>query len=330
MNATIRSRITGTGSYTPENVMTNFDFEKTLDTSDKWIMERTGIKERRIAPKEIVTSDMAVSALIQALDMAGKSADDLDMIVCGTVTPDTHLPATAAFVQRKIGAKNNCPSFDLSAACAGFIYGLAVADSFIRSGDAKTIAVVGTEMLTRFMNLEDRNTCILFGDAAGAVILEADRSDRGILSTHLFTDGSLTDILTIPAGGAALPASEMTVKEKLHCIKMEGREVFRVAVRNLTSAALTALQKNNLSADQIDLVVAHQANIRILDGVSNRVKIPMSKFILNIEHYGNTSSASIPLALDEAVRADKIKEGDKLLMIALGGGISWGSSLIVW
>jgi 3-oxoacyl-[acyl-carrier-protein] synthase-3 len=252
------------------------------------------------------------------------------MIICGTVTPDRFLPATAAYVQKKIGATNHCASFDLSAACAGFIYGLSVADAYIRSGKVRTVAVIGTELLTRFMNWEDRNTCILFGDGAGAVVVTADSSDRGILSTHQYTDSALTELLLIPAGGSLHPPDQDTVARKQHCIQMEGREVFRYAVRYLSGAAQTALETNGKTPEDVNLVVAHQANLRILEAVSQRVKIPMEKFVLNLEHYGNTSSASIPIALDEANRDGRINTGDHLLMIALGGGISWGSALIKW
>jgi 3-oxoacyl-[acyl-carrier-protein] synthase III len=330
MTSLIRSRIIGTGSYTAEGVLTNHDLERMVDTSDDWIVERTGIRERRVAGKDVVTSDMAAHALGQAIGMAGIAPDDLDMIICGTVTPDRPLPATAAYVQRKIGATRNCASFDIAAACSGFIYGLAIADGFIRTGAAKRVGVIGVELLSRILDFKDRNTCVLFGDGAGAVVLAADESGKGLLSTHLFTDGSLTELLTIPAGGSAMPASQASVADRLHYVHMEGKEVFRFAVRYLSSAAMLALESNGIGPDDVNVVVAHQANMRILDGVSKRVGIPLERFVLNIERFGNTSSASIPIALDEAVRGDRIKGGDTVLMIALGGGLSWGSALLRW
>ena len=311
-------------------MLTNHDLEKMVDTNDTWIRERTGIRERRIALPGVYTSTMASAALKEALDAAGMQPGALDMIICGTVTPDMPLPATAAFVQRQIGASGNCPSFDISAACAGFIYGLSIADAFIRTGKIRTAAVIGTEMLTRFMDFEDRNTSVLFGDGAGAVVVTADHDGRGILSTHLFTDGSLTDILQIPGGGSKEPASAETVAQKRHCIQMEGREVFKVAVRYLSEAAETALSTNGKKPEDVQLVAAHQANMRILSAVSKRVSIPIERFALNLESYGNTSSASIPISLDEAVRAGRVNDNDLVLMIALGGGISWGSALIRW
>jgi 3-oxoacyl-[acyl-carrier-protein] synthase III len=330
MASSVRTRIIGTGSYIAEGVMTNHDLEKIVDTTDDWIVERTGIRERRVASKDISSSDMAASALQNAIDMAGVNANDLDMIICGTVTPDRPLPATAAYVQQKIGASNHCASFDIAAACAGFIYGLSIADGFIRTGRAKTIGIVGVELLSRVLDYEDRNTCVLFGDGAGAVVVTADPDDRGVLSTHLYTDGSLTGILNIPAGGSAMPTTEQTVSDRKHYVHMGGREVFRYAVRYISDAATTALEANNLTGKDIDKVVAHQANLRILKSVAGRLQIPMDRFVLNIERFGNTSSASIPLALDEAVRGNRIEKHDLLLMVALGGGISWGSAIVRW
>jgi 3-oxoacyl-[acyl-carrier-protein] synthase-3 len=330
MSVQLRTRIVGTGSYRAEGVLTNFDLEKIVDTSDDWIVERTGIRERRVAGEGVTTSDMAAAALRGALEMAGKSANDLDMIICGTVTPDRPLPATAAYVQRKIGATNHCPSFDLAAACAGFIYGLSIADSFVRTGKAKTVGVIGVELLSRVLDYKDRNTCVLFGDGAGAVVVTAETGEAGVLSTHIFTDGALTELLLIPAGGSRLPTSAETVSARQHYVSMEGKEVFRYAVRYLSQAAELALAHNGMGPGDVDLVVAHQANMRILDGVSKRVKVPLDKFVLNIERYGNTSSASIPIALDEAVRAGRVVPGNSLLMVALGGGISWGSAVVKW
>jgi 3-oxoacyl-[acyl-carrier-protein] synthase-3 len=326
-----RSRIIGTGSYTAPGVLTNRDLEKMVDTSDQWIVERTGIHERRVAPPEIASSDMAAHSLVQALEMAGKRPADLDMIICGTVTPDRQLPATAAYVQRKIGSNNHCASFDLAAACAGFLYGLSIADGFIRLGRAGTVGVIGVELLSRVLDFSDRNTCVLFGDGAGAVVMTAEQGGTsGVLSSHLFTDGSLTELLTIPAGGSQKPTSAETVEQRLHTVRMEGREVYRYAVKYLSEAALGAISANGIEPRDVDVVVAHQANMRILEAVAKRVSIPLEKFVLNIERYGNTSSASIPIALDEGVRSGRIQRGDTMLMIALGGGISWGSALLKW
>jgi 3-oxoacyl-[acyl-carrier-protein] synthase-3 len=326
----LRARIVGTGSYVAEHVITNFDLEKMVDTNDEWIIERTGIRERRKVADGVDTSDMASHALSQALEMSGVAADELDMIICGTVTPDRHLPACAAYIQQKIGAKNHCPAFDVAAACAGFIYGLSIADGFIRTGAAKKIGVIGVELLSRILDYTDRNTCVLFGDGAGAAVVVADDSERGLLSSHLFCDGSLTELLYIPAGGSRLPASEKTVAERQHYVHMEGREVFRYAVRYLGQAAKLALESNGIKADEVTKVVAHQANLRILDAVAQRIAVPLDRFFLNIERFGNTSSASIPIVLDEAVRAGQVSDNDLLLMIALGGGISWGSALVRW
>jgi 3-oxoacyl-[acyl-carrier-protein] synthase-3 len=331
MTTDLRTRIIGTGCHIAEDVLTNLDFEKMVDTSDEWIVERTGIRERRFAPKGIQTSDMGADALKKALDMAGLNPNDLDMIVCGTVTPDRLMPAAATYIQTKVGATNRCPAFDLSAACAGFLFGLSIADSYIRSGQAKTIGVIGAETLSRAMNLQDRTTCVLFGDGAGAVVVTGDRSGRGLLSSHMYTDGSLADILKIPAGGSLRPASAETVADPAqHAIEMDGRAVFKCAVRYLVGASKKALEANEISADDIDLVVPHQANMRILDSVAQRIGIPIEKFVLNLDRMGNTSSASIPIALDEALREGKVKDDHLLLMIALGGGISWGSALIKW
>ncbi|MDJ0761940.1 MAG: beta-ketoacyl-ACP synthase III [Myxococcota bacterium] len=330
MNRELHTRIVGVGSYIAEGVLTNKDLENMVETSDEWIIERTGIRERRIAPKQVVTSDMAAHALKQALAAAGLGPNDLDMIICATVTPDKPLPATAAFVQQKIGATSHCASFDIAAACAGFLYGLSIADCHIRLKKAKYIGVIGVELLSRILDFKDRNTCVLFGDGAGAAVVTGDETGRGILSTHLFTDGSLTGILHVPAGGSANPASEHTVADRLHYVHMGGQEVFRYAVRYLSEAAQTALKANQIPPEQVDWVVAHQANIRILNTVSHRVGIPMEKFVLNIERLGNTSSASIPLALNEAIQDGRVKDNELILMTALGGGISWGSALLRW
>jgi 3-oxoacyl-[acyl-carrier-protein] synthase III len=325
------STIVGTGRYAPAKVLTNAELERMVDTSDAWISERTGIRERRIAAEGESTSDMAAAAARSALEAAGLRATDLDMIIVGTVTGDSPMPATAVNVQQKIGA--DCiPAFDISAACAGFLYGLSIGDQFIRTGQMKRVLVVGVELLSRVLNWSDRTTCVLFGDGAGAVVLgPADTGDgagRGVISTKIFTDGSLANTLTIPGGGSELPLTHASLDEAKNKVQMVGSEVFKVAVKNLTSASKAAIEAAGLVASDIDWVVAHQANLRILTQVASRLDIPLERFVINIERYGNTSSASIPIALDEAVRDGRIAAGQTVLMCALGAGISWGSALV--
>jgi 3-oxoacyl-[acyl-carrier-protein] synthase-3 len=333
-SAAPRTRILGTGDYLPDIVRTNHDIEKMVETSDEWITERTGIRERRIAPDGVFTSDMAAAAGRAALEAAGLTAADLDMIIVGTVTPDYPMPATAVIVQQKLGAKN-CPAFDLSAACAGFVFGLSIADQFIRTGALKHVLVIGVELLSRVVNWEDRTTCVLFGDGAGAVLLgpaedavSASGKPRGILSTQILTDGSLAQSLIIPGGGSVLPMSVEALAAKKHKVHMTGKDIFKAAVRNLYSAAKAALDLAEITADDVDWFCAHQANLRIIDQVVDRLAVPKDKVLLNIERVGNTSSASIPILLDENVRSGKIKPGDTVLMGALGAGISWGSALV--
>ncbi len=328
------AKIVGTGHYTPERRLTNADLEKMVDTSDACITERTGIRERRNPAKGAHTSDMAAEAATRALASAGITGDQLDMIIVGTISGDMPMPACAAFVQQKIGAKH-CPSFDLSAACAGFIYGLSIADKFVRTGAAKYVLVIGVELLSRVLNWEDRGTCVLFGDGAGAVVIgptteEEASAGRGILTTHIFTDGALAPALLIPGGGSKEPFTQEVLDKKRFLVHMTGQDVFKAAVRYLASASKAALTTVGLDPKDLDWVVAHQANMRILQGVSQRLEIPMDRFFINIHKYGNTSSASIPIALDEAVTEGKIKPGQTVLMCALGAGISWGSALIRW
>jgi 3-oxoacyl-[acyl-carrier-protein] synthase III len=329
-----RSRIVGTGRGIPEKVLTNHDIEKLVDTSDAWIVERTGIRERRILDKSLATSDLAAEAGRKACEKAGIDPATLDCIIVGTVTPDVPFPATAVYVQRKLGARPGGAAFDLSAACAGFLYAMSVADGFIARGTFKRILIIGVEVLSRIIDWSDRNTCVLFGDGAGAAVLvadpEGDKRGRGILSTHIFADGSYADILNIPAGGSRLPVSPDLIAEKKHLVKMNGREVYKHAVKNMSAASATALEANGLSPGDVNWVFAHQANIRIIEGVSQRVGIPMDRFFLNIAKYGNTSSASLPIALDEALEQGKIKDGDLLVLAALGGGLAWGSAALRW
>jgi 3-oxoacyl-[acyl-carrier-protein] synthase III len=323
----VASRILGTGRYAPERVLTNRDLEHMVDTSDEWIVERTGIRERHIAAEGEASSDMAAEAARRALEAAGVRAEELDLIIVATVTPDMPLPATAVFVQQKIGARADCPAFDIAAACAGFLYGTSIADRYI-AGGAKRVLVVGVELLSRVLNWKDRTTCVLFGDGSGAAVIGPSDGERGILSTHLFADGAQANALCIPGGGSRNPATQLSVEAGLHYVHMAGQDVFKYAVRALSSASVTALEHNGVSRDEITWVVPHQANLRIIEAVSKRVGIPMERFVLNIARYGNTSSASIPIAFDEAVRAGTIRPGDLVLMCALGAGFAWGSALV--
>jgi 3-oxoacyl-[acyl-carrier-protein] synthase-3 len=309
-----------------------------VETSDAWIVERTGIRERRMAAPGELTSDMATAAAKRAIAAAGITADDLDMIIVGTISGDMPMPATAAIVQQKLGAKT-CPSFDLSAACAGFMYGMTIADRFVRAGGVKYVLVIGVELLSRLLNWDDRKTCVLFGDGAGAVVIGPNTlsdprgpggADRGILSTHLFTDGSLAGALYIPGGGSKEPVSADVLERRRHLVHMEGQDVFKAAVRNLSAAAVAALQANGVTAKDVDWAVAHQANLRILQAISQRIELPIERFFLNIHKYGNTSSASIPIALDELLATGDLRPGHLVVMGALGAGISWGSALIRW
>ncbi|MDC3957130.1 beta-ketoacyl-ACP synthase III [Polyangium jinanense] len=330
MNAlpTPKSRILGTGHYVPEKVLANVDLEKMVDTSDAWIAERTGIRRRHIAAEHENTSDMAAAAARRALESAGLNAADIDMIIVGTISGDSPMPACAVHVQQKLGA-DNIPAFDVSAACAGFIYGLTIADQFIATGAARCVLVVGVELLSRLLDWQDRTTCVLFGDGAGAVVLGPSEGDgRGLLATRIFTDGSLAHALTIPGGGTAEPLTDEGLAKKRNKVHMMGQEIFRTAIKNLTSASTAVLKASGLTSAELDWVVAHQANLRIITQVADRLNFPMEKFVINIQEYGNTSSASIPIALDEAVRDGRIKPGQNVLMCALGAGISWGAALV--
>jgi 3-oxoacyl-[acyl-carrier-protein] synthase-3 len=327
----ISSRIVGTGRGVPPTVLTNADIAKMVDTSDAWIVERTGIRERHILDKSLAASDLATEAARNACRKAGVDPSTIDCIILGTVTGDCPFPATATFVQKKLGAMPGGCAFDLSAACAGWIYGLSIGDAFIRAGQFKRVMVIGVEVLSRIIDWTDRSTCVLFGDGAGAALLVADDSGkRGVLSTHLHADGGLTDILLQPAGGSREPLTAEGLEQKRHLVKMNGREVYKHAVRNMAAASKAALDTNGLRPADVTWVVAHQANIRIIEGVSERIGIPLDRFILNVDRYGNTSSASVPTALDEALEAGKVKEGDVLVLTALGGGLAWASAAVRW
>ncbi|QWV94558.1 ketoacyl-ACP synthase III [Geomonas oryzisoli] len=325
----IRPRITGTGSAVPEKVLTNFDLEKMVDTTDEWIVTRTGIRERRIAAEGEYTSTFAIAAAERALAAAGVKAEEIDMIVVGTLTPDFPFPATACIVQQALKA-TNAFCFDLSAACSGFIYALATAQKFILSGQVKKALVIGAEVLSRIVDWNDRNTCLLFGDGAGAVVLEAQEGENGILSTHMHSDGNYWEILYQKGAGSRNPASHKNVDEGLVYLTMQGNEVFKLAVRSMGEVAMEALEANGLTAADVNLFIPHQANQRIVDSVGKRLGITGERVFVNLDRYGNTSAASIPIALDEAVRAGRLKEGDLLLLDAFGGGLTWGSALVRW
>jgi len=335
MMTTMETRILGTGAGVPSKILTNTDLEKMVQTSDAWIAERTGIRARRILEDGRVTSDLCVDAARAACAQAGIAPSEIDCIIVGTVTPDMPMPATAVYVQQKLGAKPGGAAFDLSAACAGFIYGLGVGDALVKNRAFKRVLVVGVEVLSRVLDWTDRNTCVLFGDAAGAVIIgpaetRPGERPRGVLSTHMYADGVGTEMLYIPGGGSKNPTTAATVAANLHTVKMQGKAVFAHAVRNISAACEAALAANGMTPGDVDLVVAHQANLRIVEAVAQRVGLPMEKFFLNIERYGNTSSASIPVALAEAVRAGRVKPGMTLLFCALGAGFSWGSAMVRW
>ena len=327
----LRSRITGTGSSLPGKILTNQDLERMVETSDEWITSRTGIKERRIAVEGEHTSTFAVEAARRALDMAGVKAEELDLIILGTVTPDFPFPATACIVQHEIGA-SNAAAFDLSAACSGFIFGLSIADKYIRTGEAKKVLVIGAEVLSRVVDWTDRNTCILFGDGSGAAVVEATDGDNGLLSTHIFSNGSFWNTLYQPGCGNRNPAtSERTMAERLFYIKMEGNDVFKHAVRAMEDAACTALTANRMTASDVSLFIPHQANLRIIDATAKRLGITEEERVfINLHNYGNTSSASIPISLDEANRSGRMKAGDIVLLDAFGGGFTYGSALMRW
>ena len=325
----VRSRITGTGSAVPEKILTNFDLERIVDTSDEWIITRTGIRERRIAAEGEYTSGFATGAARNALAMAGIEPAEIDLIITATVTPDFPFPATACLVQDNLKALN-AVAFDISAACSGFIYGLSIADKFIRTGSARKVLVIGAEVLTRIVDWTDRNTCCLFGDGAGAAVLEAVEGESGILSTHIHSDGTYWELLNQPGAGNRNPVCQKTLDEKLAYITMQGNEVFKLAVRAMDEVAHEALSANSLTTGDIDLFIPHQANRRIIDAIGKRMGLTDQQLFVNLERYGNTSSASIPLALDEANRSGRIKTGDILLFDAFGGGLTWGAALVRW
>jgi len=321
--------IIGTGKYVPEKILTNSDLEKIVETNDEWIVSRTGIRERHIAAPHEATSDLSYEAALKALDSAGMKAEDLDLIIIATVTPDSAFPSTACILQDKLGAKG-AAAFDLSAACSGFVYSLATAVGFIQNGMYNNALIIGADTLSRITDYTDRNTCVLFGDGAGAVIIGEVPEGRGFQSFDLGAEGSGGNLLKLEAGGSRLPASQQTVEDKKHFIYMNGREVFKFAVRVMGSATERVLTKAGLGKEDIDLFVPHQANIRIIQSAMQRLDLPPEKCVINVDKYANTSAASIPLALVEAAEEGRMKEGDTVLMVGFGGGLTWGASVLIW
>ncbi|WKZ38592.1 MAG: beta-ketoacyl-ACP synthase III [Anaerolineales bacterium] len=323
------AHITGWGMYAPEPVLTNDDIAKLVDTNDEWIRDRTGIRERRIARDHEFPSTLAVEASAKALQVANLVPTELDLIICSTSTPEYIFPATACIIQDQLGA-SKAGAFDLLAACSGFIYATNMAAQAIRSGSIKNALVIGTETLSRFVNWKDRNTCILFGDGAGAFVLQASDKPGGVLSAVMHSDGSGADLLTLPGGGSHYPATEATIHDGKHFIQMDGKEVFRFATRVMGRATLESLELAGLTTDDIQWIVPHQANYRIIETAAKYLKLPMDKFIVNVDRYGNTSTASIPIAAVEAVEKEQIKSGDKVVFVGFGAGLTWGAMTVEW
>lgn len=329
MKSRYRSCICGLGAYLPQKILTNFDLEKMVETTDEWIRARTGIETRHIAAKGQSASDLGIEACREALAQAKLSPSDIELIIVATITPDMLFPSTACYIQTKLGAK--CGAFDMAAACSGFPYALAVAQGFIESGMYKNILVVGAEVLSGFIDWTDRGTCVLFGDGAGAaVVSRTEDTDRGILASYLGSDGSQACLLQIPGGGSMNPPTEETVKNRLHFLKMQGSEVFKVAVRTMDAAVREVLKRSGLEVKDIDCLIPHQANLRILQAVAHRLEIPEEKVFINVNRYGNMSSASTIVALYEAVKNGKIKKGDDVVLVAFGGGLTWAANHIRW
>jgi 3-oxoacyl-[acyl-carrier-protein] synthase III len=324
--------ILGTGSYAPERVLTNDDLARSgVDTSDEWIRSRTGIRERRIAAKDEHASDMAVQAARRALEDAHLTAADIDLLVVATVTPDLPMPAAACIIQHKLGIRTTAACFDINAACSGFLYGLDAACAMLGSGRYTKALVIGVEKLSAIVDWQDRTTCVLFGDGAGAAVVGfGTEPDRGLLGTRLGAYGEGVDLLYIPRGGSDAPPTIDSVTSHGHCIKMKGKEVFKLAVRAMDEAARDILEQHHLRANQISLVIPHQANLRIIEAISQYLELPMERFFVNVDRYGNTSAASIPIALDEARRTGRIHPGDLTLLVAFGAGLTYGSALIRW
>jgi len=321
--------ITGVGSYVPAKILTNADLEKMVETSDEWITTRTGIKQRRQAAKDEFTSDMAAHAAQRAMKMAGVTADQVDLVIVATITPDMPFPATACFVQQKIGARR-AAAFDLEAACSGFIYGLEVGQQFIMSRTYDTVLVIGAEKLSSIVDWKDRNTCVLFGDGAGAAVLQSRPNSHGLLTAVMGADGSKGNLIHMPAGGSRCPASVDSVNARLHFLRMEGKETFKNAVQAMYSAAQEALRRCELDIAKIKCIIPHQANRRIIDAVGERLQATPEQLFINLDRYGNTSAASVAIALDEAVSSGRIQRGDLILMMVFGAGLTWGAAVIEW
>jgi 3-oxoacyl-[acyl-carrier-protein] synthase-3 len=325
----LRAVVTGTGSSLPTRILTNKELETMVDTSDEWITTRTGIKERRIAGEGEYLSLFATRAAREALEMSGVPAEEIDIIICATVTPDRQIPSTACTLQHNLGAKR-AAAFDLAAGCSGYIYALAVADRFLSGGGCRHVLVIGGEVLSKYLDWHDRTTCIIFADGAGATLLSAQEGTSGVLATSLRTDGSMADFIMLPAGGTLLPTSEQTVRDGMHFIRMKGNETFKIAVRSLEEVSREVITASGLTASDIDLYIPHQANRRIIEAVGSRLGLRADQVYVNIDRVGNTSSASIPIALDEVVRAGKVHRGDTLLFAAFGAGLTWGAALLRW
>ncbi len=324
-----RASITGIGSYLPSKILTNYDLEKMVDTSDDWIIQRTGIKERRIVENGEITSDLATQASLRAMEDAGVSPKDIDMIITSTSTPDHIFPSTSCYIQQKIGAIK-AGTCDILAACAGFIYAMSIGQSLVNSGAMKTVLVVGAECLSKIIDYTDRTTCVLFGDGAGAVIIQGSGTLHEILSSSLAADGSQADVLIVPGGGSKNPASLETIQQRMHYIQFKGKEVFKLAINNMRNLIIETAEKNGFKLSDIDLIIPHQSNLRIIEATMEKIGLPMEKVFVNIEKYGNTSSASIPIAIDEARKEGRLSEGALVMLVAFGGGLTWGSSVIRW
>jgi 3-oxoacyl-[acyl-carrier-protein] synthase-3 len=324
-----RIKITGTGFYVPDKVLTNQDLEKMVDTTDEWITTRTGIKERRVVSEDQATSDLSIEASRIALENAGLKVKDIDLIIVATSTPDTLFPSTGCWVQKGLGA-GHIPAFDISAACTGWLYGMIVAEGLILNGAHKRILLIGSEVLSKIVNMKDRNTCVLFGDASAAVVLEESDDESGMLSSYWRADGSLGNLLYQPAGGTRIPASAESVAQNLHYLQMKGNDVFKHAVKRMGEAAMEALKSAGLTKEDIDYLIPHQANIRIIDATGRRLKLPSEKVYTNIHKYGNVSAASVPIALHELWAEGKLKKGDIVIMVAFGAGFTWASVAYRW
>lgn len=330
MKSVARTRITGLGAYLPSKVLSNADLEKMVATTDEWIRTRTGIRERRIVENGAATSDLGTEAGKEAIKNAGLKPADIDLIIVATISPDMFFPSTACMVQYKLGA-GRAAAFDLLAACSGFPYALGVADGMIRSGQYKHILVIGAEVLSPFIDWKDRSTCILFGDGAGACVLSPSRQPaKGLIATYLGSDGSCADILKIPAGGSAMPPTVDTVNSRMHTVKMSGSEIFKIAVRTMGDAVVEVCKRADLELKDIDCLIPHQANFRIIQAVAERLEMPLSKIFLNLERYGNMSAASTAVALYEAVKTGVIRSGSNVVLVAFGGGLTWASCMVKW